>query len=144
MKKNYLLLMAMLLFAVVGFTSCSDDDEGGISGNPEELLVGDWQAQHDEGYWVNNGEREEYSEPYTNECYTFESDGTGYCEYLDDGSRYNFTWEVDSNTLYLEYRTEGDERLVIETLNSGTLVLVYHEVSDNYEEFYRTTYRRLN
>lgn len=144
MKKNYLLLMAMLLFAVVGFTSCSDDDEGGISGNPEELLVGDWQAQHDEGYWVNNGEREEYSDPYTNECYTFESDGTGYCEYLDDGSRYNFTWEVDGNTLYLEYRTEGDERLVIETLNSGTLVLVYHEVSDNYEEFYRTTYRRLN
>lgn len=144
MKKNYVLLMAMLLFAVVGFTSCSDDDEGGISGNPEELLVGDWQAQHDEGYWVNNGEREEYSEPYTNECYTFESDGTGYCEYLDDGSRYNFTWEVDGNTLYLEYRTEGDERLVIETLNSGTLVLVYHEVSDNYEEFYRTTYRRLN
>lgn len=144
MKKNYLLLLTMLLFAVVGFTSCSDDDEGGISGNPEELLVGDWQSQHDEGYWVNNGEREEYSEPYTDECYTFESDGTGFCEYLEDDVRFYFTWEVNGNTLFLDYRTEGDERLVIETLNSKTLVMVYHEISDDYEDYYRTTYRRID
>lgn len=144
MKKNYVLLMAMLFFAVVGFTSCSDDDEGGISGNPEELLVGDWQAQHDEGYWVNNGEREEYSEPYTDECYTFESDGTGHCEYLEDGYTYYFTWEVNGNTLILDSRDEGEERFVIETLNSSTLVLVYHEISDGYEDYYKTTYRRRN
>ena len=144
MKKNYVLLMAMLLFAVVGFTSCSDDDEGGISGNPEELLVGDWQAQHDEGYWVNNGEREEYSEPYTDECYTFESDATGHCEYQEDCYTYYFTWEVNGNTLILDSRDEGEERFVIETLNSSTLVLVYHEISDGYEDYYKTTYRRRN
>ena len=145
MKKNYLLLLAMLLFAVVGFTSCSDDDEeGGISGNPEELLVGEWQSQYDEGYWVNNGEREEYSEPYTDECYTFESDGTGFCEYQEDGARFYFTWEVNGNTLFLDNRTVGDESFVIETLNSSTLVLVYHEVSDGYEDYYKTTYRRRN
>ncbi len=136
MKKNYLLLMTMLLFAVVGFTSCSDDDEGGISGNAEELLVGDWTAIHFEGYYKYDGViEEEWDEPI---------DGRGvYLFFYEDGTvemdGAYADWRISGNTLILD----GD-RVTIETLNATTLVLSMRESYDGEEYFERITFERID
>ena len=57
MKKLFLIVAAM--FAVVSFSSCSDDD------NKDASIVGTWQITHSEG-WVtySDGTRDEISEDY--------------------------------------------------------------------------------
>lgn len=118
MKKNYFLLMAMLLFAVVGFTSCSDDDEGGISGNASAQLVGEWMGVYYESYEIYEGEKEEWNESLVGEglYVTFHSDGTAESDgvYAD--------WEVSGNTLIMD-----GVRFTILTLNATTLILEYKE-----------------
>ena len=145
MKKNYLFLVALQLFFVIGFTGCSDDDEGGgIAGDPNVLLVGEWHSQRLEGYELNGDEYDPFDEPYTGDGYTFEEGGTGVYEDLDyPGNGYTFTWKVSGTTLILDEGTLGEERYTIETLNSTTLVTSYTE-TDEYGEYYaKETYTRL-
>lgn len=102
MKKNYLLLMAMLLFAVVGFTSCSDDDEQ--LSEEAQLLVGTWESRY--------------------EILVFNADGTGHIEdpYYDD--RYNFTWKLNGDRLGLTGNGET-EYYTIEYLDETTLEMSF-------------------
>ena len=126
----------MLLFAVVGFTSCSDDDESGISGNAEELLVGDWTAIHIEGYYKYDGVIEqEWDESV---------DGRGvYLTFYEDGMAETggsyADWRISGNTLILD----GD-RVTIETLNATTLILSMKESYDGEEYFNRITFERID
>ena len=134
MKKNYLLLMAMLLFAVVGFTSCSDDDEGGISGNAEELLVGEWEGVYYESYEIWEGEKEELNESMAGMFATFYSDGT-----VEVDGNYD-RWSLSGNTL-----TVGGYRFNILTLNSTTLVFEYRESYGDGDELYeKYTFERID
>ena len=95
MKRNYVVLMAMLLFAVVGFTGCSDDDEGGISGNAEELLIGRWLGIWSEGYDIYVDGKDEWNESIASKgfYYTFNDDGTV------EINGYPTHWEVSGNLL---------------------------------------------
>lgn len=132
MKKNYVLLMAMLLFAVVGFTSCSDDDEGGGSGQ----LVGRWMGVYYESYEIREGNKEELNHSLVDEglYVTFHSDGTA------ESNGVYADWHVSGNTLILD----GD-RFNILTLNSTTLVLEYRELYEGGDEFYeKYTFERVD
>ena len=147
MKKNYLFTMvAMMMLAMVGFTGCDKDDDG-ISGNAEDLIVGEWQSERYEGYEIYDGEKWDWSERYTLDCYTFYRDGSGYYTDLDDpyvGS-YSFDWVIDGDELILDEGTREEERYTIEKLNGSTLVLSYFEEDprEDYKYYERETYERV-
>ena len=72
MKKNYLFLVTLLLFSVIGFTGCSDDDD---SVNASALL-GEWQSTYEYAYETEGGEMYPLEDgPYTDEVWTFYEDG---------------------------------------------------------------------
>ena len=102
MKKNYLLLMTMLLFAVVGFTSCSEDDEQ--LSEEAQLLVGTWESRY--------------------EILIFNADGTGHLGYTDDDWGYNFTWKLNGDRLGLTGNGET-EYYTVEYLDETTLELSF-------------------
>lgn len=116
MKKNYFLLMAMLLFAVVGFTSCSDDDEQ--LSEEAQLLVGTWESRY--------------------EVLVFNADGTGRIE--EDGDyRYTFTWRLEGDRLALTGNGET-EYYTIEYLDETTLEMSF-DYGDGHVNYY--TYERV-
>ena len=117
MKKNYLLLMAMLLFAVVGFTSCSDDDEQ--LSEEAQLLVGTWEGRYD--------------------IMTFNANGTGYSEALDYDHEYSFTWRLEGERLSIIDDGEA-EIYIIEYLDENTLEMSF-DYGDGDIEYY--TYERV-
>lgn len=135
MKRNYVVLMAMLLFAVVGFTGCSDDDEGGISGNAEELLIGRWLGIWSEGYDIYVDGKKEWNESIASEgfYYTFNDDGTV------EINGYPTHWEVSGNLLNIE-----GENYIITTLNENTLVLEYRESYEGGDYYEKNTFERVN
>ena len=139
--KNYVFMMAMMLFAVIAFTGCSDD-ENGLSGNAG-LLIGTWQSQYYEWYRNWNGSINRNEGDSTNDLYTFRENGTGLkedLEYPEYG--YAFTWEIESNVLSIIDDGEA-ENYTIERLDADTLILVFSERDGNYEEYTRSTYVRV-
>ena len=145
MKKNYLFAMVAMMMAMVGFTGCDKDDDG-ISGNAEDLIVGEWQSVRYEGYEIYDGEREEWSGRYTDNCYMFYSDGSGRFIALDSyEDNYSFDWVIDGNELILDEGTSDEARCIIEKLNGSTLVLYYFEEDprEDYEYHERETFERV-
>lgn len=140
--KNYVFMMAMMLFAVIAFTGCSDD-ENGLSGNAG-LLIGTWQSQHSEGYQKWNGKKtSEYSDNSTSDLYTFRENGTGLNEDLERPEHgYAFTWKLEGDVLSIIDGGEA-ENYTIEALDANTLILAYSELDGNYESYSRSTYVRV-
>ena len=146
MKKNYLFTMvAMMMMAMVGFTGCDKDDDG-ISGNAEDLIVGEWQSVRYEGYEIYEGQREEWSGRYTDNLYTFYRDGSGYFTALDSyEDSYSFDWVIDGDELIFDEGAWDEARCTIEKLNGNTLVLYYFEEDprEDYEYHERETFERV-
>ncbi len=80
MKKNYLMMMAMLLFAAISFTGCSGDDDKDVTTDEdfETLLVGTWELIHSTGYEIVNGK-----------TYSWDEDDDGYCTFYGNGTGKN-------------------------------------------------------
>ncbi len=131
MKKNYLFLVALQLFFVIGFTGCSDDDEGGgIAGDPNELLVGTWELIHSEVQGYVDGQWVDESVPEGDYFLTFTDDN----KFIDnDGSVY--LWRINGNVL----SWDGDD-YTIEKLNAEEMVLSFTEDDGTY--FERWTFRK--
>ena len=131
MKKNYLLMMAMLLFAAIGFTGCSDDDDKDIDGDFETLLVGTWVRVHSTGYETVDGTTDSWDEDEDEDSHiTFYSDGTG----IDDEG-YTWTWKVTGNTLTMwwfdDENTLQEDICTILTLTETKLVVYYYEEDED-------------
>lgn len=146
MKKNYLFTMvAMMMLAMTSLTGCDKDDDG-ISGNAEDLIVGEWQSVRYEGYEIYEGAREEWSGRYTDNLYTFYRDGSGRFTALDSyEDSYSFDWVIDGDELILDEGTWDEARCTIEKLNGSTLVLYYFEEDprEDYEYHERETFERV-
>lgn len=145
MKKNYLFAMVAMMMAMVGFTGCDKDDDG-ISGNAEDLIVGEWQSVRYEGYEIYEGQREEWSGRYTDNLYTFYRDGSGYFTALDSyEDSYSFDWVIDGDELIFDEGAWDEARCTIEKLNGNTLVLYYFEEDprEDYEYHERETFERV-
>ena len=131
MKKNYLMMMAMLLFAAIGFTGCSDDN-GDDDGDFKTLLVGTWDLTSAVGYErISSGETYEWDESTYGGDYhlTFNEDGTG------DENGDKFTWSVSGNSLVTTDSDDGENTVyTIRTLTTTTLVLYFSE--DTGDGFY--------
>ena len=102
MKKLFLIVAAM--FAVVSFSSCSDDDD-----NKDASIVGTWQITYYEGWATfSDGTRVDWSDAYplTSEgnyywTYTFNENGT--CVQTD----YSDNKNDDSSPMHFTYSVNG-------------------------------------
>lgn len=72
-------LSCMMMALCLGFTSCGDDDEG-IEGDANELIIGDWKVVDEYGWYKYQDEetgkwvKEEYGKEdgdYINEIFSF-------------------------------------------------------------------------
>lgn len=144
MKKSYVIMMALLLVSAVGFTGCSDDDEGGVSSS---ALLGRWQSTYEYAYEVEGGETTPLEDgPYMDEEMTFYDDGTMYWYDQNETDGVYCDWRVSGNKLYLTDYEDGEaytDEYVIESLSSDELVVSYTERDGDYMLYDRTTYRRV-
>lgn len=118
MKKNYVLMITMLLFAAFGIIGCSDN-ESDLSGNAR-LLIGTWQSE--------------------SEIMTFQEDGTGFSEALHYDHAYSFTWKLNDSKLSIIDDGEA-EIYTIENIDENILELSF-AWSDGEIDYY--TYKRVN
>lgn len=116
-KINLLWLVGLLL--TLGITACSDDENGGSSGD----LVGVWERTYCEEWYVDEkGQKYDMSEEFDQVYIIFNEDGTGVswsCEiyrgreiWYDD----YFTWEVNKGKLYI-YDGGYEDELQIASFN---------------------------
>lgn len=127
MKKKLLngWLVCLCMALCTGFTACSDD-EGGIDGNANELILGKWELTYSKGYEIWDGERDSWDEPEGGEYIEFNADGTATRSDDSGWSNSGVKWSISGNKLTL---TDDGESFTatITTLNADKLVIVYDE-----------------
>lgn len=125
-------------------SSCSDDDEG-ISGDAEELIVGTWHSTRYSGYETIDGEKDiTYDDVYEDEEYIFNADGTGRWRDLTDNDKYSFDWVISGKKLILDEGTYEEEVYTIVKLNSKELQIEYYEKYNDDECCDKVTFKRIN
>ncbi len=117
MKK--LFFCAAALFAAISFSACSDDDETNLPVTPASI-AGTWQLVHSQGWEIYDGEKETWSEDYSDE----------------DG--WYWTISFDTNNSYVE--TEYDNGMVYDT-NNGTYSISGSTITLN--DFYEPTIQEI-
>ncbi len=153
MKKLFLIVTAM--FAVVSFSSCSDDDDNEIDPNQ---IAGTWQITLIEGWSVDNdGARDEWSDSYPaidddDYYWTYTFDGHGkmkrvsYTNQSVNNST-NGTYTVSNNVLTIVEK-DGDyeetQEFQIKKLTSSQLILFEHRIDPEFTEEDTYTYKRVN
>lgn len=135
-------LSCMMVALCIGFTSCGDDDDEGIAGDANTLIIGTWESTwikgwekyKEDGKWVTD----KYDEAYTEESYTFKSGGKGTHKDMADnyeGSSTDFTWTVSGNKLKIVIYGYTEE-YTIKTLNETTAVIIGQDKDEDGEEDY--------
>lgn len=104
MKKINLLYLLGLLFVVLGFASCSDNEDGDAD---VSKLIGVWHPVHAEGYDVAGGQKETW-----NKDIDVTVDGYARVEFLADGTAKSYMYRADNDSWELvftaSYRLKGD------------------------------------
>lgn len=145
-------LLSMFMFIAVGFTACSDDDEGI---DDVTSLYGLWEPVYTEGYEKGGGEDDtwryelnasndydDYSRiEFNDDNYKIYSYRSG--NWKIDGSG---TFQVEGNKIYLDDDYEYPATIV--KLNASQLIIesyekeVYEGIT--YEYYEKVTYRKVN
>ena len=73
-------MSCIMLALCVGFTSCGDDDEGGIAGDANELIIGTWESTWMKGWekYLDDDDKwktDSYDGAYTEDTYIFKKGG---------------------------------------------------------------------
>lgn len=117
---------------MVGFTSCSDDDE---EEDTSTGIVGKWQSVKVEGWEEIDGERTEFNKAYTGMTFTFTADGK--LTITDDGEKDTGTYKLVGDKLIVSSEGETGEMKVL-TL-SGDVLIIESEGSEIIEDGMRYT-----
>lgn len=141
-NSNYLWLLGTLFCTALCFTACGDDEDG-ISGDAESLIVGAWQSTRTSGYEIEDGDKNQWDEKYTSEKYVFNDNGKGSFSDTSDGDYYSFNWEISGNKLILDEGSIEEEKYTISKLDANTLVLELSYKEDGYEYYGQGTYKRI-
>ena len=136
-------MSCIMLALCVGFTSCGDDDEGGIAGDANELIIGTWESTWMKGWekYLDDDDKwktDSYDGVYTEDTYIFKKGGTGTYKYSYDGysDEYEITWKIKDNNKLIITEYGYDEEYTITTLNTNTAVIVWHDKDEDGEEEY--------
>lgn len=133
------LSFALLLSAcLIGFTSCSDDDDENNGG-----IVGTWQSVHVDTWEEIDGVLSEdgaYSGPYTGATAVFTADG----KYIlkEDGETETATYKLTGNKLILEADGDTSEAKVLE-LSNNKLILEFVEIDTGYKYYEKAEFKRV-
>ncbi len=134
------LSLALLVSAcVIGFTSCSDDDEN----NGE--IVGTWQSVHIDAWEKINGEQTEdgaYSGPYDQGTVVFTAEGR-ISMTEEGGTTETATYTFTGDKLIIKSDGETTEVKVLK-LSDDRLILEHHESDGEYESYIKVEFRRMN
>lgn len=130
---------------LVCVTACSNDDENGIVGDANELIVGEWQSTWYEGYIIESGNREDWREAYEEDNFTFNADGSGRYECTESGSTdtYTFDWVIRDNRLILNEGTMEEEVYTLAALNSDEMTWELYEEEDGLVSYDKEVFRRI-
>lgn len=105
-KLKLIHLLLLLVFSFVFSSCCKEDD------SPEELIVGEWEMTYSDGWEIDNGIKNEWSEPREGLFWVFYQDGKGYVQ----------DYTIPNNRpAFFEWRI-SDKRLIV---NSSDEVFVY-------------------
>ena len=144
MKKLELKLwLSYILIALcIGFTGCSDDDEG-VNGDAKTLIIGTWESTWYKGYEIYNGKKETWDEAYTEDIYTFKNDGSGVYQDISGSTIHseNFKWSISGDKLKISLDGYSDEA-TIKTLNESTAVLTSYEKDEEGEFYNEITFKK--
>lgn len=141
MRKKSILAMMMALVTILGFVSCSSDDE---INNVNEKIVGVWYCVYQQ--WTEKGpnraedtESETY-EPSSKYMMAFEEDGTGYMNSGSDelfeigchGSPKSFNWNVylKDKKNWIHTDVYGGQDYEITNLSSTSLTMKWSDYED--------------
>lgn len=138
-------LSCMVMALCVGFTSCSDDDDEGIAGDANELIIGKWKVTDEYGWHQEKGE-EKISYNYgknqnidwcdcINEIYTFRKDGTGSEDYNSTDS-HEFDWNINGTKLTLDFGYSEKDVYTIVKMNAKNAVVASSYKDENEEGYY--------
>ncbi|MCC8188523.1 MAG: lipocalin family protein [Bacteroides sp.] len=127
MTKKFLGIAFLAMALCVGFASCSDDDEV-----KTDRLVGKWYVTHVEGWYMEDGDKKDYSWGVNDVwTYQFNSDNSG-TEVERGGDSYSFTWSVPNDThIRMAFSGKTDETVEVSKLTKSTFIYKY-ETSDEY------------
>lgn len=102
--KKYLSFMLLTLAVCVGFTSCGSDDEDEPKTGISQIIVGEWDSA-----WfgdvsdidVNTLNVNDTELNYIDSRLVFNSNGKGYEIDQEDGTKTEFSYKVNGNTLQM-------------------------------------------
>lgn len=140
-RSNYLWLLGTLFCTMLCFTACGDDEDG-ISGDAESLIVGAWQSTRTNGNEIEDGEKDQWDEKYTEDKFIFNDNGSGSL-YRRNSFNYSFNWRISGNKLILDEGSDEEEQYTISQLNANTLVLTLNYKEKGYEYYSQDTYERI-
>lgn len=134
------LSLALLVSAcMIGFTSCSDDDDESDGG-----IVGTWQSVNVDTWEEINGERTEdgtYSGPYTLSTIVFTAEGK--ISVTEEGEpTETATYKFTGDKLMIKFDDETAEVKVL-ALSNDELILEYLESDEVYKYYTKVKFRRV-
>lgn len=112
----------LLSTCMVGFTSCSDDDDE--DGEVGSGIVGTWQSVKVDSWENNDGEYSEYKGPYDRCTIIFTADGK--ITQNDDGEKDSGTYKLIGDKITVTYEEEGEvetDEIKVLLLNGDKLIL---------------------
>ena len=152
MKSKFLYLIGVMLISGL-LVSCDKDSEDEKSGDFKKLLIGNWAASRSQGYF------HDFSNPENNEEWDEDISGDGTLSFKEDGTfedtMYGViargNWTLNGNQLSLTItggedpeNIGGNDSPVILELNESKLVLEYRYKNENYEEYDKSTFVKVN
>ena len=135
-NKSLFSLTLLSAFLFIGFTSCSDDDDG--PSFSKEEIEGYWELTHQQWIETIDGETDTYDEVYTpSDDYFvyFDESGIGY---MDSGSDqimevygyYEFTYSLSGNKINVDFENRSSVVWTIESVGDDTLTLSWIDKAD--------------
>jgi len=147
MKRFFFFAAALL--AALSFTACSDDDETNLPITPDNI-VGTWQIVHQEGWEIYDGEKETWSEDYSNEdgwywTISFDTNNSYVETEYDNGKVYdmnNGTYSISGNTITLNDSYEPTTQ-EIKKLTESELIWTHKYADEEYSVEDTETFKRI-
>lgn len=142
LQRGVLCLVLLMSTCMVGFTSCSDDDE---EDNTSTDIVGTWQSVNIDSWEEVDGERSEFKGPYTKMTFIFTADGK--LTIKDDGETDSGTYKLAGDKLTVKSEGGIGEMKVL-ALNGDKLIIELEgseiiEDGMTYKEYMKIEFRRV-
>jgi len=137
LQTSVLSVILLMSACMIGFTSCSDDDE------EDGEIIGTWQSVSVDMWEKINGEISEdgkYEGPYTGATIVLTADGR--ILITDEGETESATYKFTGSKLIIKSDGETSE-VKVSQLTESKLVLEYLESDEDYQYYMKAAFTRV-